>query len=97
MSIYLAYDGSINANWIARYAVRMAANHPEKRLHVVYIEDADIPAPELSANMKQIEDEAQAVGVEASSNCGRCATVFLAAWLNISPQDRNPSLSAVRA
>jgi len=65
MSIYLAYDGSINANWIARYAVRMAANHPEKRLHVVYIEDADIPAPELSANMKQIEDEARAVGVEA--------------------------------
>ncbi|MBC8267891.1 MAG: universal stress protein [Rhodospirillaceae bacterium] len=65
MSIYLAYDGSINANWIARYAIRMAANHPEKQLHVVYIEDAEVPAPELSANVKQIEAEAAAVGVNA--------------------------------
>jgi nucleotide-binding universal stress UspA family protein len=65
MSIYLAYDGSINANWIARYGVRMAANHPEKCLHVVYIEDADVRAPDLSLSLKQIQDEAQAVGVEA--------------------------------
>ncbi|MBC8338221.1 MAG: universal stress protein [Rhodospirillales bacterium] len=65
MSIYLAYDGSINANWIARYAVRIAANHPEKQLHVVYIEVAETPTPELSASMKRIEIEAEAVGVEA--------------------------------
>lgn len=65
MSIYLAYDGSINANWIARYAVRMAVNHPEKKLHIVYIEDAEVPTPELNDSLKQIEKEARAVGVEA--------------------------------
>ena len=66
MSVYLAYDGSVNANWIARYAVRMAANHPERRLHVVYVEDAEVPTPELRRNVNQIIAEALAVGVEAT-------------------------------
>ena len=66
VSIYLAYDGSINANWIARYAIRMAVNHPEKKLHIVYIEDAEVPTPELNTSVKQIEIEARAVGVDAN-------------------------------
>jgi len=65
MSIYLAYDGSVNANWIARYAIRMAAHHPEKRLYIVYIGDAGTRAPNLSQGINQIETEAEQAGVEA--------------------------------
>ncbi|MCW8836277.1 MAG: universal stress protein [Rhodospirillales bacterium] len=65
MPVYLAYDGSINASWISRYAVRMAANHPERRLNIIYIEDAAVPAPALEAGLRRVEFEAQAVGVTA--------------------------------
>jgi len=66
MSLYLAYDGSVNANWIARYALRMAANLEGRRLTVVYVEDGStLMAPELEAGLERIQLEAAGLGVSA--------------------------------
>lgn len=37
--IYLAYDGSINADWVARYAVRLADVTANRRLTLLHIDD----------------------------------------------------------
>jgi len=66
MGLYLAYDGSINANWIARYALRMAANHADKRLTVVYVEDASTLAADLEAGLERLQLEASWLGVAAA-------------------------------
>ena len=35
--IYLAYDGSLNGDWISRYGIRLATNSAEKKLTVIHI------------------------------------------------------------
>lgn len=35
--LYLAYDGTSHGDWVARYAIRLAANSPDRQLHVVCI------------------------------------------------------------
>ena len=63
MPVFLTYDGSVNAEWIAHYALHMAAQTPEKILTVVYVEDAAVPAPRLLAGLKTIETQAGSLGV----------------------------------
>lgn len=63
MPVYLAYDGSVNGDWIARYALRMAARAGEPRLRVLYVEDVSISAPALSGKFANIESVAAALGV----------------------------------
>lgn len=64
MSIYLAYDGSVNGDWISRYAIRFAANHPERKLTVLYVEDVSIRAPALDEKLANIEAAAASAGIE---------------------------------
>lgn len=65
MSVYLAYDGSVNGDWIARYAIRLAARTPERKLWVLYCEDVSIPTPALADKFHTLTAEAEAQGVEA--------------------------------
>lgn len=37
--IYFLYDGSIHSDWVSHYAVRLAARHPEQRLHLIQVWD----------------------------------------------------------
>lgn len=63
MSVYLAYDGSINGDWIARYAIRLAAHHRERALHLVTVDDAPGLRDERRARLDRIEAECRSAGV----------------------------------
>jgi len=52
--IYLAYDGSINSDWVARYAIRLASWAPEKKLVLLHIQDGEIPAARLASKIDTI-------------------------------------------
>jgi len=64
--IYLAYDGSINADWVARYALRIACTVPDKQLRLVHIRDGTISGEKLAAKFERIGAECRAMEVELS-------------------------------
>lgn len=55
--IFLAYDGSINADWVSRYAVRIAANSPGKKLFLFHVLDGAYSSAEIRLKIKAIDDE----------------------------------------
>lgn len=62
--LYLAYDGSVNGDWISHYAIRFAANAPSRELTVLHVAD-DIPAGDLENKLARIEAECATLGVHA--------------------------------
>lgn len=62
--LYLAYDGSINADWIARYAIRMAGSSPVGRLILLHIRDGMLSAERLDGKLEHIAHECLAVKVD---------------------------------
>lgn len=54
-----AYDGSIHGDWVSHYAVRLAANHPEKELHLVHIRDGQTSEEELKEKFNRIRIECE--------------------------------------
>ena len=38
--IHFAYDGSINGNWTAHYALRLAAQHSSRSLRLLHVQEA---------------------------------------------------------
>lgn len=61
MPVFLAYDGSLHADWTSQYGVRFAAATPEKSLKVLYVEDVTVPTPSLDAKF----DNIRAIGARA--------------------------------
>ena len=64
MSLHLAYDGSINGDWVARYAIGLAARAPERRLRVVHVETGEIPDDRLDENLDRIADACRPLRIE---------------------------------
>lgn len=62
--IYLAYDGSLNGDWVSRYALRFAAHSPEKKLHLIHVEDHSIPVDLLEKKILKIERESRSLEVD---------------------------------
>lgn len=62
--IFFAYDGSIHADWISHYAIRLAARHPAARLSVVHIFDGDPRETLLEEKLLRIQSECRRLGVE---------------------------------
>jgi len=60
--LVFAYDGSLNGDWVAHYAVRFAANTSARTLRLVHIADAS-PEPALDERIARIADECAVVGV----------------------------------
>ncbi|MCC7016965.1 MAG: universal stress protein [Rhodospirillales bacterium] len=61
--IYLAYDGSINGDWIAWYAVTLAAHDPARRLEILHVATREFPLDEVRAKIERIERQAASAGV----------------------------------
>lgn len=53
--IYLAYDGSINGDWVAWYAMNLARRTPERQLRVLYIDTGEIDLEEVRAKCAELE------------------------------------------
>lgn len=60
--LVLAYDGTLNGDWVAHYAVRFAANHPARRLRVVHVASG-LSDAHLAERIARIEREATLLGV----------------------------------
>jgi hypothetical protein len=60
--LVFAYDGSLNGDWVAHYAVRFAANTSARKLRLVHIKDV---ASELGLGERvaRIADECKVLGV----------------------------------
>jgi len=61
--IYLAYDGSINGDWIAGYAITLAIHDPARRLVILHVATGEFPLDEARAKIEGIERRAIAAGV----------------------------------
>lgn len=57
--IVLAYDGSINADWVARYAIQMAASLPCRELLLLHILDGSCTRERIEAKFGAIAAECE--------------------------------------
>jgi len=57
--IVLAYDGSINADWVARYAIQMAATFPCRQLLLIHILDGSFARERIEAKFRAIAAECE--------------------------------------
>ncbi len=65
--IVLAHDGSINADWVARYAVQMAVALPSQRLLLLHILDGSLTRNRIEAKFASIAAECQQHGATCQS------------------------------
>jgi nucleotide-binding universal stress UspA family protein len=61
--ISLAYDGSINGDWVSRYAIRLAVGAAEQTLLVVHVAEGGKASHALQEKLDRIESEASAEGL----------------------------------
>jgi nucleotide-binding universal stress UspA family protein len=65
--IYLAYDGSVNGDWISRYAIRIASHSSEKSLLLLHVLSESLLSDELSEKINAVERECRNAGVNFQS------------------------------
>ena len=61
--IVLAYDGSINADWVARYAMQMAAALPCRQLQLIHVLDGSCTRVRIEAKFTAIAAECARLNV----------------------------------
>jgi nucleotide-binding universal stress UspA family protein len=64
--IYLAYDGSLNAEWVSRYAFHLAAHSPGRALTLIHVEDGSLDRKELDRKAANLRRECNVLGVALS-------------------------------
>jgi len=62
--IILAYDGSLNGDWVSRYAIRFAA-HTGSVLSVLNVRDGSVTNDQMVGKLRRLEYECRTMGVEA--------------------------------
>lgn len=62
--ICLAYDGSLNGDWVFRYALRFAAHAPEKALSVFHVACPGSDGRELDEKLERMARECRELEVE---------------------------------
>jgi nucleotide-binding universal stress UspA family protein len=62
--VYLAYDGSLNGDWVSRYAIRFAAHGTERTLNLLHVLDGKVPEAELERKIEHLRRECLGQGVE---------------------------------
>ena len=60
--LVFAYDGSLNGDWVAHYAVRFAVHTGTRRLRLVHVREA-LPDSHLEERIGRIGDECKVLGV----------------------------------
>lgn len=53
--VFLAYDGSLNGDWVARYAIQLAANTPSRGLTLLHVADGSLSPAELETKIAGLE------------------------------------------
>jgi nucleotide-binding universal stress UspA family protein len=83
--IYLAYDGSTNADWVSRYAVNMAGNSKSQQLTLLHVNDGLHPLEKIRTRIKTIGNECQLQGIEFTSQIAPISTDVYRTLLEIIP------------
>ena len=75
--LVFAYDGSLNGDWVAHYAVRFAANTSSRKLRLIHIIADASPESSLEQRIARIAAESKLLGVvlETEIAPGRGANV----------------------
>ncbi|MBO6521388.1 MAG: hypothetical protein JJ900_10745 [Rhodospirillales bacterium] len=63
MPVFLAHDGSLNGDWIAHYALHLAAGSVDRRLTVLHVEDANISGEPLHQRLERVSGLGERIGV----------------------------------
>lgn len=63
MSLFLAYDGTINGDWVSHYAVRMASADPSCTLRLTHVGQGDVLREELHRRIDGIRAECERFSV----------------------------------
>lgn len=61
--IHFAYDGSINSDWVAWYALNLARYDADKRLVVVHVESGEVHGETVHDKLNDLERECVGAGV----------------------------------
>jgi nucleotide-binding universal stress UspA family protein len=61
--IVLTYDGSINADWVSRYALQMAATFPSRQLTLIHILDGKFTRERIERKFSTIAAEGDRNGI----------------------------------
>jgi nucleotide-binding universal stress UspA family protein len=69
--VLFAYDGSLNGDWVAHYALGFAAHSPERRLHLVHVREPD-SGSDIAGRVQRIATEAEVLGVALESEIVEC-------------------------
>jgi nucleotide-binding universal stress UspA family protein len=91
--IHFAYDGSLNGDWVSRYAIRLAAASGAGLLRVVHVPDGSIGREDLSSRLARMEEEATSHGVSLDVAIGSPSRDVLTALHRLLP--RGPDHLAV--
>lgn len=62
-AVCCAFDGSVNAHWVARYAVRLAAAGSARTLHILHVADGALAPARLAERLGRLEAECRRAGV----------------------------------
>ena len=62
--IILAHDGSVYSDWVAHYALQMAAKEDDRKLLVLNVLDGKINADLVEAKLAQLADDCRAHNIE---------------------------------
>lgn len=62
--LWFAYDGSLNADWLSHYAIRLAKRIPEGQVRAVYVEDGTLSEKQLSSRIDWLAQQAERAPVK---------------------------------
>ena len=67
--LVFAYDGTLNGDWVAHYAVRFAANLRDRQLRLVHLYEGS-PQPQVPERIERIDRECGLLGVTLEVELG---------------------------
>ena len=92
--IVFAYDGSLNDDWVAHYAVRFAAHTPERRLRLLHVHQG-APAAGIEPRLARIAEECAHQGVTLATELHAAGAMGVAErLLELVPADSRTTLVA---
>ena len=83
--IVLAYDGSINADWVSRYALQMAATFPNRQLLLTHILDGSFSRERIEGKFAAIAAECDRYGIECRSAIHELSSDVFSTLLQVIP------------
>lgn len=90
--LHFAYDGSINGDWVARYALQMASRLADPGLHIWHVEDDETSNAELEERIGRLQAECESRKIAFRLSIEARRKSVATTLLSLVPQDRDQHL-----